>query len=318
MSDPHEPIGTLFPLGGPVPPDLIIGRRGEIDEIGGRLREGMSTMLAGARRIGKTTVCAAVCEQLESEGALVIEVDVPERPDSDSRALLQLLIDACSQISLARRGRSALRLARPAIEKLLSEYGVPLDLSALGREPEELPARAVLSLPAELARREGRRALLFLDELQRVVDYADGETVLCDLVNIYSGSQDAVVLVDGSNERALSGMFGAPVHFGKLVNRRTLDPQIPLASWRGPLTERFSRAGLLLEEDSARRTSEVERRASIRDDGGGPLHRAERPQYELGHRDRIRCSHGHRRGRTTPPRRWCVIARARGSRMAGS
>jgi nucleoside-triphosphatase THEP1 len=111
MDEPYEPIGTLFPLGGPVPPDLIIGRRGEIDEIGDRLREGMSTMLAGARRIGKTTVCAAVCEQLGSEGTLVIEVDVPER--GDSRALLQLIIDACSRISLARRGRSALRVARP-------------------------------------------------------------------------------------------------------------------------------------------------------------------------------------------------------------
>jgi hypothetical protein len=246
MSQPHEPIGTLFPLGGPVAPDLIVGRRGEIEEIGGRLREGMSTMLAGARRIGKTTVCAAVCEQLGSEGALVIEVDVPER--GDSRALLQLIIDACSRISLARRSRSALRAARPAIEKLLSEYGVPLDLGTLDREPEELPARAVLSLPAELARAEGRRALLFLDELQRVVDYADGENVLCDLIDIYGGSKDAVVLVDGSDERALNGMFGAPVHFGKLLDRLTLDPQIPLTSWREPLTKRFSRAGLLLEE----------------------------------------------------------------------
>jgi predicted GTPase len=41
----------------------------------------MSTMLAGERRIGKTTVCAAVCEELKREGALVVEVDVPERPD---------------------------------------------------------------------------------------------------------------------------------------------------------------------------------------------------------------------------------------------
>lgn len=183
MDESHESIGMLFPLGGPVPPDLIIGRRGEIDEIGGRLREGMSTMLAGARRIGKTTVCAAVCEQLGSEGVLVIEVDVPER--GDSRALLQLIIDACSRITLARRGRSALRLARPAIDKLLSEYGVPLDLSALGREPEERPARAA--------------------------------------------------------DRAL--------------------PQGWIATRRG----------------SARRTSEMERWASIRDDGRGSLHRAERP-----------------------------------------
>lgn len=246
MSEKPEPIGTLFPLGGPVPSDLIIGRRGEIDEISGRLQEGMSTMLAGERRIGKTTVCAAVCERLKSQGVLVIEVDVPERPDS--RALLQLIIDASSRVSLARTGRAALRFARPTIEKLLSEYGVPLDLSALGREPQELPARAVLSLPAELARREGERALLFLDELQRVVDYADGEIVLRDLIDLYGASNDAVVLVDGSNARALDGMFGEPVHFGKLVKRIELDARIPLASWRAPLTGRFSRAGLLLED----------------------------------------------------------------------
>ena len=246
MSAKSEPIGTLFPLGGPVPSDLIIGRRGEIDEISGRLQEGMSTMIAGERRIGKTTVCAAVCEQLKSQGALVIEVDVPERPDS--RALLQLTIDACSRLSLAQAGRAALRFARPTIEKLLSENGVPLDLSALGREPQELPARAVLSLPAELARREGKRALLFLDELQRVVDYADGETVLRDLIDLYGASNDAVVLVDGSNEHALDGMFGEPVHFGKLVKRMELDTRIPLTCWREPLTERFSRAGLLLED----------------------------------------------------------------------
>jgi hypothetical protein len=162
--------------------------------------------------------------------------------------LLQLIIDACRRISLAHAGRTALRFARPAIEKLLSEYGVPLDLGALDRAAHELPARKVLSLPAELARREGKRALLFLDELQRVVDYADGETVLRDLIDIYGASNDAVVLVDGSNERALNGMFGQPVHFGKLVDRIELDTRIPLTSWREPLTKRFSRAGVLLED----------------------------------------------------------------------
>lgn len=232
-----------------MPPDLIIGRGGEIDEIGSRLREGMSTMLAGERRIGKTTVCEAVCEELKSDGALVVEVDVPERPDS--RALLQLIIDACSRVSLAQAGRAALRFARPAIEKILSEQGVPLDLSALGGEAHDLPTRKVLSLPAELARQKGKRALLFLDELQRVVDYADGEIVLRDLIDIYGASSEAVVLVDGSNERALDGMFGEPVHFGKLVDRIELDARIPRTNWRAPLTERFSRAGLLLE-DTAR------------------------------------------------------------------
>lgn len=249
MSD--RALGVLFPLGGPVPRELIIGRGGEIEEVRRRLSEGMSTMLLGPRRIGKTTVCAAVCRELKDAGALVVEVDVPERPDSE--ALLQLVIDACSRISLQSRADAALRVARPTIEKTLSDLGLPLDLSSLGATPGDLPVRAILGLPAELARAEGRRALLFLDELQRVVDYADSDVVLSDLVDLYGGSRDAVVLVDGSDERALGGMFGEPVHFGKLVDQVRLDPQIPLTTWREPLAERFARAGLALPADECER-----------------------------------------------------------------
>lgn len=246
MSVRPEPIGPLFPIGGPVPPELIIGRTGEIQDLERRVGEGISTMLVGPRRIGKTTVCAAVCEKLRADGALVVKIDVPER--SDSGDLLQLVIDVCSRISIADHARKALRFMRPLIEKILAEEGVPLDLSTLA-DGAVLPSRAVLRLPVELARRENRRALVFLDELQRVVTYEDAEQTLGDLIDIYGGSAEAVVLVDGSAERALDGMFGEPVHFGKLVDRLELALSIPAASWRGPLAERFDRAGLAISPE---------------------------------------------------------------------
>jgi hypothetical protein len=90
---------------------------------------------------------------------------------------------------------------------------------------------------------------VFFDELQRVVDYADGDELLHDLVDIYGASDHAAILVDGSDERALEGMFGPPVHFGKLVDRLGLDSVIPLTSWRDPLADRFSRLGLELPEE---------------------------------------------------------------------
>lgn len=224
-----------------MPRDLIIGRQGDLDELAQRMREGMSTMLAAPRRIGKTTVCAAVCSNLKDDGALVVEVDVPERPDS--RTLLQLIVDACSRISLADRGRRAFGVAKPLIEKLLADQGIPLDLSALENQAE-LPSRAVLSLPLDLARHRGKQAILFFDELQRVVDYSDGNEILGDLVDIYSGSEHAVVLVDGSDERALEGMLAPPVNFGKLVGRLGLASTIPLTNWREPLAHRFEQLGL--------------------------------------------------------------------------
>lgn len=240
-------IGKLFPLGGPVPPALMVGRSGERNELERRLREGMSTMLVGPRRGGKTTVCEAACDTLaRNDGYLLFDVEVPER--SDSAALLQLMVDRATRISLADEAGKVARVMRPVIEGILKEQGIPLDLSALGASPAPAQARKVLGLPLDLAHHRRRPMILFLDELQRVVTYADGGEILADLVDLYRASGDVVVLVDGSNERTLDGMLGEPLHFGKLVDRQRLDPRIPPPTWRGPLTERFAAAGLELPD----------------------------------------------------------------------
>jgi hypothetical protein len=227
-----------------VPPELIIGRVGDVDEITRRLQEAIHTMLAGPRRIGKTTVCAAACDRVRRGGTVVVEIEVPERPDT--AAMLQLMIDRCSRISLAAAGRRMLRAARPLIEKVLKDKNIPLDLSQLAGETAALPTRTILSLPLDVAQETGRPVVLFLDELQRAVDYADGEHMLGDLVDLYSGATEVVVLVDGSDERVMSGMLGPPVQFGKLCDRLALDPRIPTYTWHEALPGRFRQAGLEL------------------------------------------------------------------------
>lgn len=240
-------IGRLFPAGGPVPPDLVIGRKGEIEEITRRVREGIHTLVTGPRRIGKTTVCDAVCGRARHDHGDVVDIEVPER--ADSTTLLQLIIDRCNRISNDATARKLWRTATPFIEALLREEGIPLDLSQIGQE-QELPTRAVLSLPLKIAERSGQRVVFFLDELQRVVDYGDGAQVLGDLVDLYSGKGDVVVLVDGSDERALDGMLGPPAQIGKLCDRVPLAPTIPTYTWRDCLPERFAQAGLTITGDA--------------------------------------------------------------------
>jgi hypothetical protein len=235
-------IGRLFPAGGPVPADLVIGRTGDIEEIVRRSREAIHTMLTGPRRIGKTTVCAAACEQLRQAGTVVVDIEVPER--TDAKDLLQLVVDRCNRISRAAATRGLLRVALPLIEQTLADQGIPLDLGQLTSAPDSLPTRKILALPLALAEERDRPVVLFLDELQRAADYIDGEQLLGDLVDLYSGSTKVVVLVDGSDERALDGMLGAPAQFGKLVDRLTLDPTIAADTWRTGLAERFAEAGL--------------------------------------------------------------------------
>lgn len=239
-------IGKLFPLGGPVPPDLMIGRVGEREELEHRLREGMSTMLVGPRRAGKTTVCEAACSTLAHDGCMIFEVEVPER--ADSAALLQLMVDRATRISLTDEAGAVARTLRPIVEGLLKDKGIPLDLSGLGRDARPTDARTILGLPLELARHRRKPMILFLDELQRVVNYADGNEILTDLIDLYRAFGEVVVLVDGSEERTLDGMFGEPLHFGKLVDRQRLDPRLPLTTWRSPLTARFAAAGLELPD----------------------------------------------------------------------
>jgi hypothetical protein len=226
----------------------VIGREGDIAEVERRLREGIHTLVTGPRRVGKTTVCNAVCERARRDDAVVIAIEVPERPDA--AALLQLLIDRCNTISVAAAARAAWRGVRPLVERILGEQGIPLDLSQLDAEPGGLPTSQILSLPAYLHEQTGQPIVLFLDELQRAVDYADGEQVLCDLVDLYSGSADPVLLVDGSDERALESLLASRIGFGKLCDRLPLAPEIPAVTWRAALPGRFAMADLGIDDDA--------------------------------------------------------------------
>jgi hypothetical protein len=248
MAEPSA-IGRLFPAGGPVEPALLVGRQGEVAEISGRLSEGVHIMLTGARRIGKTSVCKAVAEEMREADAVIIEIEVPER--TISRDLLQDIIDRCNRAYPAkRRVGLGVRIARPLFEELLRDQGIPLDLSQLTPEPSAPQQRQILTGPLHVAEALDRPVVFFLDELQRAADYADGEQLLIDIVDIYSGQDKVVVLLDGSDERTLDKLFDRPVGLKKLVHRVALSPTIPLEEWRSALRRRYPQAGLEIDGDA--------------------------------------------------------------------
>ena len=107
----------------------------------------------------------------------------------------------------------------------------------------------IIRLPIAVAEARGSQVVLFLDELQRVTDYEDGHALLTDLIDLYASTTEAVVLVDGSDERTIWELLGAPTHLGKLVDRVDLPTTIPAATWREPLTARFAVAGLRLDDE---------------------------------------------------------------------
>jgi hypothetical protein len=112
-----------------------------------------------------------------------------------------------------------------------------------------LRRRAALELPLNLANETRKPVVLFIDELQRAVSYADGEGLVSDLVDIYAGTPEVVVLVDGSQERAVEQLMGAPYSLAKLTTRIALDDRIPLDQWRRPLRDRFAQADISISND---------------------------------------------------------------------
>jgi hypothetical protein len=177
----------------------------------------------------------------------VIEVEAPEQSSADG--ICQLIIDRTARLDLQRISRGVLRTAKPAIKEILEQQGVPLDLAELGGRVTDQTRRAILELPLGIARQQARRAVFFIDELQRAVDYADGAGLVHDLVDIYSANPDVAILVDGSHERTVDALMGPPYDLGKLGRRLELAPTIPLDQWRAPLVNRFDRAGLRISRE---------------------------------------------------------------------
>lgn len=243
------PLSRRFPAGGPADPEYMIGRRTVVEDLLTQLRAGRHLLVAGERRIGKTTVCQAVCARLHDEGFAVVRIDVPE--SGDGTALCRQILRAylASGEGLARRARAA---ATKTLERVLEERGIPVDLSIV--EAGALPRmrREILALPLRLAT-EQRRVVFWLDELQRVADYQDGSAVLHDLCDLYAGQDAAVVLTDGSNERTFDALLGDSDGLGKLVRRHDLAPVIPTGEWRLGLTDSFRLARHPIDPDALER-----------------------------------------------------------------
>src|SRR5258708_40169539 len=66
---------AYFPLGGPVPAGDIVGRETYIRRAGARLADGTHILIAGPRRIGKTSVMLEILRRLRRRGIHTAYVD---------------------------------------------------------------------------------------------------------------------------------------------------------------------------------------------------------------------------------------------------
>jgi uncharacterized protein len=164
-----------FRFSGPLPPEDMIDRDAEAEDLLALADGGHSFRLVGPRRYGKTTLLRRVLESAERQGAATVLVD------------LQDVLSIAEIVVRIERGYQRLKgPVRRHVENVLRSWNIGLSLggggftATLQRNPNvdaESVLLRLLELPATLFARNGTTSLIVFDEIQDVlaVTGADGK-----------------------------------------------------------------------------------------------------------------------------------------------
>lgn len=228
-----------FRFSGPLPPEHMIDRDRETDELLALALGGHSFRLVGPRRYGKTTLLRRVLEAADREEMATILVDL-----QDVLSIAEIVV---------RIERAYERLKGPIrsrVENLFRTWNIGLSLggggftATLQRNPNADPEAVLLrllELPRALFDRDGTTSLIVFDEIQDVlaVPGADGK-----IRSVIQHQTDAATYgFAGSAPGVMQQLFADP-------KRPLLDqavpkelPPLPLDDVAGYVAARFKKSG---------------------------------------------------------------------------
>jgi hypothetical protein len=247
-------IRELFPTDDPVQPDLLIGRGSDVEDLASRLEAGTHLVLAGPRRIGKSTVALAALSRINSTETYTAHVDLWDHED------LHSLTKALAQSILTNRGpvAKALGRARASGRELreLLPTGVMATLRTHLGEDVELAWTApsdgrasppglgtTIALAQRIAERDKQRIVLFFDEFQDIATsphrFGDPDVMSKQLRAQLQRSPLVSVLFAGSMEHLMRDLFGpARRALSQFGNFHELSPILP-GEWEDGIATRY-------------------------------------------------------------------------------
>jgi hypothetical protein len=205
-----------FHFSGPLPPEEMIDRDSEAEDLLALAEGGHSFRLVGPRRYGKTTLLRRVLEAADRQGMATVLVD------------LQDVLSISEIVVRIERGYERLKgPVRRSVETLLRSWNIGLSLggggftATLQRNPNvdsESVLLRLLELPAALFENRGITSLIVFDEIQDVlaVSGADGK-----LRSVIQHQTDAATYAfAGSAPGVMEQLFADP-------RRPLLDQAVP-------------------------------------------------------------------------------------------
>ncbi|MBS3943305.1 MAG: AAA family ATPase [Dethiobacter sp.] len=241
----------LFPVGKPVSSEDIVDRDEFIVSLVMRLAEGQSVMLAGPRRIGKTSLALEVLQRLKSMGFYIVVVDLFRV--GGKKDLAEAMVKGCfanrtgARALLAQFTEGAKKLATSVkLSVALEDFRVEFGLPYLTEDEDEILKHA-LELPEKLALRDGKKIVILFDEFQEASSIAGPD--IYKLMRAYFQSQQrSAYFFLGSQASIMRELFGSRKHALYRFAQIFAIPPVPKQAWVSYIAAKFASRDIQTEE----------------------------------------------------------------------
>ena len=248
-------MGKAFVYGMSVGGDNFTDRIEETKRIKLDFENGINVILISPRRMGKTSLIKKVISEMDSPEIKVVYMDIYDcRSEYDfyNRFAETMMKSTGNQLEQVMENikRFLVRVS-PKLSfspESNSEFSV-----SLGITPKDYSPKEILDLPERIAKEQGIRIVVCIDEFQQIGEFADSLTVQKRLRGVWQHHQHVSYCFFGSKKHLMENIFQSrrmPFYqFGEMLHLKC----IPTEYWVPFICSRFEKYGKKISEEYAAR-----------------------------------------------------------------
>lgn len=248
-------MGKAFVYGMSVGGDNFTDRIEETKRIKLDFENGINVILISPRRMGKTSLIKKVISEMDSPEIKVVYMDIYDcRSEYDfyNRFAETMMKSTGNQLEQVMENikRFLVRVS-PKLSfspEPNSEFSVSLGITPRDYSPEE-----ILDLPERIAKEQGVRIVVCIDEFQQIGEFSDSLTVQKRLRGVWQHHQHVSYCFFGSKKHLMENIFQSrrmPFYqFGEMLHLKC----IPTEYWVPFICSRFEKYGKKISEEYAAR-----------------------------------------------------------------
>lgn len=248
-------MGKAFVYGMSVGGDNFTDRIEETKRIKLDFENGINVILISPRRMGKTSLVKKVISEMDSPEIKVVYMDIYDcRSEYDfyNRFAETMMKSTGNQLEQVMENikRFLVRVS-PKLSfspEPNSEFSVSLGITPRDYSPEE-----ILDLSERIAKEQGIRIVVCIDEFQQIGEFADSLTVQKRLRGVWQHHQHVSYCFFGSKKHLMENIFQSrrmPFYqFGEMLHLKC----IPTEYWVPFICSRFEKYGKKISEEYAAR-----------------------------------------------------------------